>query len=265
MESLIRLGCAVDVFLLMISWEFLNPRRKLELPRKKRWTLNLGLAALNMLMMRLTVGGIAYLTAISTKEHGVGLLNQFENPNWLNVALTLLCLDFAIYAQHVLAHKWTFLWRFHQVHHTDTEMDATTAVRFHPFEIAFSMAYKLFFIALIGANPLAVIAFEITLNASATFNHSNVNMPNSLEKMIRYVFVTPDMHRIHHSIIPKETDSNYGFLLSCWDRFCRTYTAKPQHLQTEMAIGLANFRNVDELHFSRLLSLPFQPLKNRFL
>ncbi len=264
MESLIRLGCATGVFLLMISWEFLSPRRrkKLEPARKKRWTLNLGLAALNMLMIRLTVGGIASLTAIFAKEHGFGLLNQFENLNWLNVVVTLLCLDFAIYAQHVLAHKWTFLWRFHQIHHTDTEMDATTAVRFHPFEIAFSMAYKLLFIVLIGANPVAVIAFEIILNANATFNHSNVNMPNWLEKMIRVVFVTPDMHRIHHSIISKETDSNYGFSLSCWDKFCRTYTAQPQQPQTEMAIGLANFRNADELGFSRLLWLPFETPKN---
>ncbi len=263
MESILRLGFALGIFLLMISWEYLSPRRRLSTRRKQRWTINLSLAALNMLIMRVSVGGIAYLTAVTAKEQSWGLLNQFVSPDWLKIIITLLCLDFAIYAQHVLAHKWLWLWRLHQVHHTDIDMDATTAVRFHPLEILLSMAYKLFCIVLIGADPLAVVAFEIILNATATFNHSNINLPSALDKTIRYVLVTPDMHRIHHSVIPKETDSNYGFSLSCWDRLCGTYTEQPQTPQTEMAIGLARFRHADKLGFIQLLWLPFQALKQR--
>ena len=263
MESILRLACALGIFLLMISWEYISPRRCLTTSRKQRWTINLGLAALNILIMRATVGGIAYLTAIAAQEHSLGLLNQFVSPNWLGITITLLCLDFAIYAQHILSHKWSLLWRLHQVHHTDIDMDATTAVRFHPLAILLSMVYKLVIIVLVGANPLAVIAFEIILNATATFNHSNINISPVWDKRIRYLLVTPDMHRIHHSIIPLETDSNYGFSLSCWDRLCGTYIAQPKSPQTEMAIGLAGFRQVAEPGFIGLLVLPFQTLKKR--
>ena len=261
MEAMIRLSCALSIFLVMISWEYFSPRRVLSIERKSRWLTNLGLAALNMVMMRVSVGSIAYLTAVNAQEQSIGLLNQFSSPSGFSILMTLLGLDFAIYAQHVLAHKWPLLWRLHQVHHTDIDIDATTAVRFHPLEILLSMAYKVVCILLIGANPLAVIVFEIILNATATFNHSNVYIPPKLERVIRYLLVTPDMHRIHHSVIPEETDSNYGFSLSCWDRLCRTYTAEPQSPQTEMAIGLAGFRQPQELGFYRLLRLPFQALK----
>lgn len=261
MEAVIRLGCALTVFLLMVGWEYLNPRRPLVTLRRQRWPLNLGLAGLNMLLMRLSVGSIAYLSATTAKEHDLGLFNQFVMPNGLSIALTLLCLDFAIYAQHIVSHQWTFLWRLHQVHHTDIEMDVTTAVRFHPLEIVLSMAYKVVCIVLMGANPLAVVAFEIILNATATFNHSNINIPPQWDKYLRYLLVTPDMHRIHHSVIRNEMDSNYGFSISCWDRLCRTYTAQPQSPQTEMAIGLPGFRQLGELNFMRLLLLPFQTLK----
>lgn len=258
---MIRLSSAVTIFLVMISWEYLSPRRRLSSDRKNRWLINLGLAALNMLIMRLSVGGIAYLTAVSAQQQSLGLLNQFACPNWLSILISLLFLDFAIYAQHVLAHKWPLLWRLHQVHHTDIDMDASTAVRFHPLEILFSMLYKVVCILLIGANPTAIVAFEIILNGSATFNHSNVYIPPKLEKILRYFLITPDLHRIHHSVIPQETDSNYGFSLSCWDRLCRTYTADPQSPQTEMAIGLAGFRQAQKLNFVRLLILPFQTVK----
>lgn len=263
MELLLRLGCALGVFILMIGWESVSPRRRLRVSRTQRWPINIGLAALNMLVMRISVGGIAYLTASTAQAHGLGLLNQFAAPTWLAITVTLLALDFAIYGQHLLAHKWLWLWRLHQVHHTDIDMDATTAVRFHPLEILLSMAYKLVVIILIGANPLAVIAFEIILNAAATFNHSNINLPTAVDKAIRYVLVTPDMHRIHHSTRPLETDSNYGFSLSCWDRLCKTYTDQPLLAQTDMEIGLAHFRHAETLSFSRLLWLPFQPLKPR--
>jgi sterol desaturase/sphingolipid hydroxylase (fatty acid hydroxylase superfamily) len=219
------------------------------------------LAALNMAILRLSMGSVAYLTAITVKQQNFGLLNQFPCPNGLSIVITLLCLDIAIYAQHILAHKWQLLWRLHQVHHTDIEMDATTTVRFHPLEILLSMVYKVVCIALIGANPAAILIFEVMLNITATFNHSNICLPAKLEKIIRYVLVTPDMHRIHHSVISKETDSNYGFSLSCWDRLFKTYTAEAQSSQTQMAIGLAGFRQAQELGFYRLLLLPFQPLK----
>lgn len=258
---MIRLSCASAIFLLMIVWEYLNPRRQLSISRKNRWSINLGLAALNILIMRVTMGSVAYLTAITAQENGIGLLNQFSSPAWSGILISLLVLDFAIYAQHILAHKWSLLWRLHQVHHTDIEMDATTAVRFHPFEIMLSMAYKVLCIALIGAHPAAILLFEIILNATATFNHSNVYIPPKLERIIRYVLVTPDMHRIHHSVIPKEIDSNYGFSISCWDRLFKTYTANPQVPQTQMAIGLAGFREERELSFYGLLLLPFQALK----
>lgn len=261
MEAIIRLSSACAIFLLLIGWEYLSPRRILCSARKHRWIINLGLATLNMVIMRVTMGSVAYFTAITAKEQNFGLLNQFSCPDGLSIVITLLFLDFAIYVQHILAHKWSLLWRLHQVHHTDIEMDATTSVRFHPLEIMLSMVYKVFCIALIGANPAAIVIFEILLNAAATFNHSNVYIPEKWDKIIRYVLVSPDMHRIHHSVIPKETDSNYGFSISCWDRLFRTYTAESQSSQTEMAIGLPEFRDERELNFYRLLLLPFQALK----
>jgi sterol desaturase/sphingolipid hydroxylase (fatty acid hydroxylase superfamily) len=173
----------------------------------------------------------------------------------------LIALDFAIYGQHVLSHKWPLLWRLHLIHHTDMAFDATTAVRFHPLEIVFSMFYKIAWILLLGADPLAVIAFEIILNGAATFNHGNVDIPERVDKILRWFIVTPDMHRIHHSTIPVETDSNYGFSISCWDRLCGTFRAEPKQAQTDMPIGLAPFRNPEELGFASLLRLPFSTLR----
>lgn len=261
MENLIRLSSAIGVFLLMIIWEYYKPRCHFCVTRKNRWLINLGLAVFNMVIMRVSLGGLAYLAATMTTEYSFGLLNQWATPYGLSLLISLLFLDFAIYIQHILAHKWTLLWRLHQVHHTDIAMDATTAVRFHPLEILFSMLYKGVCIVIIGANPDAVIAFEVILNAAATFNHSNIYISPAWDKALRYALVTPDMHRIHHSVIPQETDSNYGFSLSCWDRLFHTYTAKSQSPQTEMSIGLIFFRQLQELTFIRLLYLPFQALR----
>lgn len=263
MATLIRLGASLGIFCIMICWEALSPRRAQQLSRKQRWPVNLGLAVFNMLIMRLTVGSLAYLSAVDATERGVGLLNWLAAPEWLAIVVTLLVLDFAIYCQHILSHKWPLLWRLHQVHHTDLEFDATTAVRFHPLEILLSMFYKVLCIYLLGANPWAVIAFEIILNAAATFNHSNINIPVALDKKLRWLIITPDMHRIHHSTVQCETDSNYGFSISCWDRLCRTYIADPQHDQTNMAIGLALFRQASDLSFWKLLQLPFKPQRHR--
>ncbi|MGR9000146.1 MAG: sterol desaturase family protein, partial [Gammaproteobacteria bacterium] len=230
---------------------------------KQRWPVNLGLAAFNMIIMRLTIGGIAYLSAVAAADNASGLLNQLAVPEWLSIIITLLFLDFAIYCQHIVSHKWSLLWHLHQVHHTDLEFDATTAIRFHPLEIMISMLYKALCIYLIGANPWAVIAFEIILNGAATFNHSNINIPAALDKKLRWLIITPDMHRIHHSTLPVETDSNYGFSISCWDRLCKTYIAEPRQPQTVMSIGLRPFRRQDELGFMQLLLLPFKALQKR--
>ena len=263
METLIRLSASLGIFAIMIGWEYLSPRRAQPIGRKQRWPVNLGLAAFNMVLMRLSIGGLAYLSAVAAAEHSWGLLNRLHAPTWLAVISTVLVLDFAVYCQHIVSHQWPPLWRLHQVHHTDLEFDATTAVRFHPLEIIISMLYKVLCICLLGANPWAVIAFEILLNGAATFNHSNINLPAALDKKLRWLIVTPDMHRIHHSTCITEIDSNYGFSLSCWDRLCKTYTAEPRQAQTTMAIGLAPFRRQDELGFVQLLLLPFKPLRRR--
>jgi sterol desaturase/sphingolipid hydroxylase (fatty acid hydroxylase superfamily) len=247
----------------MITWEAISPRRKQQISRKVRWPVNLGLAAFNMILMRLTIGSLAYLSAVIAVEQSFGLLNWIAMPRGLAILVSLLVLDVAIYGQHIVFHKWPVLWRLHQVHHTDLEFDATTAVRFHPIEILISMAYKVLCVFLLGANPLAVIAFEIILNGAATFNHSNINIPESVDKKLRWLIITPDMHRIHHSTIPVETDSNYGFSISCWDRLFKTYTPEPKLSQKSMDIGLVSFREAVQLGFVPLMLLPFKGLRKR--
>ena len=263
MEAIIRLAAASSIFIFMISWEYLKPRRDLSQLRRHRWPINLGLSIFNMVVVRFTVGGIAYLSAVHASSNSWGLLNWLNSPQWLAILFTIVLLDFAIYAQHIVAHKWMPLWRLHQIHHTDLDFDATTAVRFHPLEILISLSYKVICIYLLGANPIAVIAFEIILNGCATFNHSNVYIPEAIDKKLRWLIITPDMHRIHHSRIPKETDSNYGFSVSWWDRLCRTYTAEPQKSQLQMTIGLNSFHDTKELGFLKLLTLPFKKLRKR--
>jgi sterol desaturase/sphingolipid hydroxylase (fatty acid hydroxylase superfamily) len=216
-----------------------------------------------MAVMRLTIGSLAYLGAANAASLKFGLLNLVAMPGWLSATLTLLLLDFAIYCQHIASHKWPPLWRLHQVHHTDLEFDASTALRFHPLEIIISMLYKVLCIYLIGAAPWAVVAFEVILNGAATFNHSNVHIPPTIDKKLRWLIITPDMHRIHHSTLQAETDSNYGFSISCWDRLCGTYVAEPEQPQTTMALGLGAFREPHGVGFMALLLLPFRALRAR--
>ena len=266
METLIRLATAIGIFSLMICLEYFYPRRQQIITRKQRWPINLGLAFFNMAFMRLTAGGIAYLSAVDAANQSWGLLNQFPLPDWLTIIATLLFLDLAIYCQHIISHKWKPLWRLHQVHHNDLEIDATTAVRFHPMEILISMGYKVICIYLIGADPVAVIAFEIILNGTATFNHSNINLPLKIDKYLRWILITPDIHRIHHSTVRTETDSNYGFSISLWDRVFKTYVAEPEKTQTTLDIGLPEYRKQEELGFINLLLLPFRyqlPQRNK--
>ncbi len=258
METIIRLSASLGIFFIMIGWEYFSPRRVQTISRKQRWPVNLGLAVFNILIMRLTVGSIAYLSAVAAADNNWGLLHWLAVPEWLSIIVTLLFLDFAVYGQHVVSHKWSPLWYLHQVHHTDLEFDATTALRFHPLEIMISMIYKVLCIYLIGANPWAVIVFEIILNGAATFNHSNINIPLEIDNKLRWFIVTPDMHRIHHSTLPTEINSNYGFSLSCWDKLCKTYVAEPQQPQTIMAIGLDTLCEQRELGLMALLLLPFK-------
>jgi sterol desaturase/sphingolipid hydroxylase (fatty acid hydroxylase superfamily) len=224
--------------------------------------INLGLAAFNIFIARVTVGGLVYLSAINAAEHGFGLLNLVAVPPWLAIIVTLLFLDFAIYCQHIVAHRWAWLWRLHQVHHTDLAFDASTAVRFHPLEIIISLLYKTLCVYLLGANPGAVLIFEVLLNGAATFNHSNIKLSATWDTIIRKVIVTPDMHRIHHSTDPIEFNSNYGFWLSCWDRLCKTYIDEPKQPHTLMAIGLKPYREPQALGFLALLLLPFKALRH---
>lgn len=257
MEALIRAGAFFGILLIMIVWEYLRPKRTLNQSRLQRWPINFGLGFFNMAVLRVTVGGIAYQSAVIAADRHWGLLNQIELPYAAVAIASFLLLDFAIYLQHIVSHQWQWLWRLHRVHHTDIDFDTSTAIRFHPLEIIISMAYKVALIYAIGADPATVIAFEIILNGCAMFNHGNVAISPALDRVVRLFIITPDMHRIHHSTIRIETDSNYGFSLSLWDRLCRTYTAQAQQDQTLMKIGQDEFRDPKGLTWIKLFTQPF--------
>ncbi|MBM7456997.1 sterol desaturase/sphingolipid hydroxylase (fatty acid hydroxylase superfamily) [Oceanisphaera litoralis] len=258
LEPLIRLGAFAGVLLLMMLWEWRAPRRPQHLGRLRRWPHNLLLVVINTLLLRwcfpLAAVGAAWLAA----ERGWGLFNAITLPVWACVVLSLLILDLLIYLQHRLFHAVPWLWRLHRVHHTDLEFDVTTGLRFHPLEILLSMVIKLAAVTLLGAPALAVLLFEVLLNATAMFNHGNVLLSKRLDRRLRLVLVTPDMHRVHHSVIPIETDSNFGFNLPWWDRLFGTYRAQPRAGQLGMTLGLNRFRNPAELRLHRLLLQPFR-------
>lgn len=253
----IRAAVFLGIFAAMAGWEALAPLRRSELPRLVRWSNNLALLLTGNLLLKLTVPLGAVGFAVLAQTRGWGLLGLAQWPGWLELALAFVLLDLAVYAQHRLLHKVPLLWRLHRVHHADTMFDVTTALRFHPLEIALSMAIKLAAIALIGASPGAVLLFEIVLNGAAMFNHGNVTLPAWLERPLRQVIVTPDMHRIHHSTLMRETNSNYGFNLSCWDRLFASYTPAPSRPQDSMPIGLDQFREPRDAWLDRLLLQPF--------
>jgi sterol desaturase/sphingolipid hydroxylase (fatty acid hydroxylase superfamily) len=256
MESLVRFSVFLGVFTAMILWEFFRPRRLLTQPRRKRWVTNLGLTFLNMILVRITVGGAAYAAAVFAAEQGMGVLHWSPLPAWAAAVVTLLVLDFVVYLQHVMVHAVPVLWRLHRVHHADLGFDATTGLRFHPIEIFLSLGLKVAVVVLLGAVPWAVVAFEVILNASSVFNHGNVAIPESIDRWLRWAIVTPDMHRIHHSTRVVETNSNFGFSVSWWDRLCGTYRAQPARGQLGMEIGLSDYRT--SLNLGQLLLLPFQ-------
>jgi len=242
----------------MIAWELISPRRQLKQPRLKRWLANLGLSVLSTLLLRFTIATAAILAATYATAQGLGLLNLINLPSWLAFILGIVLLDLAIYGQHRASHQWSWLWRLHKIHHTDLELDVSSAIRFHPVEILLSMCYKSICILIIGVNPVTVIIFEIILSSCALFNHSNVKLPLAADRILRLVLVTPDMHRVHHSVIQTETDSNYGFSISVWDRLFASYIDQPKQGHDKMTIGLAQYQKVDDVALSRLLLMPFK-------
>ena len=256
-EPYLRLAAFVTVLLGMALWEVIAPRRKLLASKPVRWLSNLGLAAINTVLIRMVLVLGAVGIAVVAQERGWGLLNNVEWPAWLEVALAFLLLDLAIYLQHVLFHAVPALWRLHMVHHADPDFDVTTGLRFHTIEIALSMGIKIATIAALGPPPLAVLLFEIALNASSLFNHSNVAMPAWLDAALRCFLVTPDMHRVHHSTIRRETNSNFGFNLPWWDYLLGTYRAQPAKGHTDMEIGVSQIDRTRGSWLGWMLLLPF--------
>jgi sterol desaturase/sphingolipid hydroxylase (fatty acid hydroxylase superfamily) len=257
-EATIRLGFFLGVFALMATWEVVAPSRARMLTRVQRWSSNLGLVVLNTILLRLLFPAAAVGVALTVNAQGWGLLNALSWPFWLEVLLALIALDFAIWVQHVLFHAVPALWRLHRVHHADLDYDLTTGARFHPIEIILSMLIKFAVIAALGPPVVAVILFEVILNAMAMFNHANIALPARVDRALRWLVVTPDMHRVHHSIEDDETNSNFGFNLSCWDRLLGTYRAQPRAGQQGMTIGIRQYREpkrVDRL--DGMLVLPF--------
>lgn len=256
-ETLIRASVFLCVFALLATIEVLAPRRRLTVSKIQRWCTNLIMVALNPLAVALLFPLLPIGLALLASEQNWGLLNQFAMSSWLKVVLGFLLLDLTVYSQHVLHHALPLLWRLHMVHHADLDFDVTTGLRFHPVEIIISMAIKLAAVAALGAPPVAVLLFEVALNATSMFNHSNIRIPLKVDQVLRLLVVTPDMHRVHHSVIIQETNSNFGFNLPWWDRLFGTYKDQPDKGHMDMVIGLAQFRDQRKLSMPRLLILPF--------
>ncbi len=257
-EPAIRLACFFGVFAAVALWEILLPRRARTVSRWVRWPNNLAVVVLNTLLVRILFPTAVVGMALVADEQHWGLLNQLALPKWVAIVLAVLILDFAIYLQHVLFHAVPLLWRLHRMHHADLDFDVTTGARFHPVEILLSMVIKLVVVVALGPSGLAVFIFEVVLNATAMFNHGNVSLPPTLDRIARWFVVTPDMHRVHHSIIPQETNSNFGFNLPWWDRLFRTYRAQPAAGHDGMTIGIEQFRDPSDLRLDRML---LQPLR----
>ena len=266
-DGLIRLAVFAGVFLLMAAIERVLPKRRLSVSKARRWLTNLGIAGVDTLVLRvmaaLAVPVAAVAAAFFAKDHQLGLLNQVDWPYWLRLLIALLVLDLAIWAQHLASHKVPLFWRLHQVHHADRDIDVTTAVRFHPIEIALSMLWKITVVVPLGASPFAVFLFEVILNACAMFNHANIALPAGLDGALRLLIVTPDMHRVHHSVLRDEHDRNYGFNLSVWDRLFGTYVAQPKAGHQGMTIGLPPYQSEAPTELGWSLWLPFRSQKSR--
>jgi sterol desaturase/sphingolipid hydroxylase (fatty acid hydroxylase superfamily) len=258
-EPLVRLLAFAAILAAMVAWELLAPRRAQQIGRGRRWPANLGVVVLDTLLVRLLFPMTAVGLALLAEARGWGLLNAFGLASWITIPLAVIVLDLAIYLQHVLFHAVPALWRLHRMHHADLEFDATTGSRFHPLEILLSMVLKLGVVAALGAPAVAVLIFEVLLNATSTFNHGNVRIPARFDSVLRWMVVTPDMHRVHHSIESRETNSNFGFNLPWWDRLFGTYRDQPAAGHQGMVIGIEQFRDPAELRLDRML---LQPLRD---
>ncbi|MCH9019607.1 MAG: sterol desaturase family protein [Proteobacteria bacterium] len=256
-EPAIRLGFFIGVFAIVAVCEALAPRRERTMPRRVRWPNNIGVVALNTLLLRVVFPTAAVGVALAAEARGWGVLNAVGAPYWLAVALSVLLLDFAIYLQHVMFHAVPALWRLHRMHHADLDIDVTTGARFHPIEILLSMLIKLAVVAALGPPALGVLVFEVLLNATSMFNHGNLNIPLGVDRVLRWFVVTPDMHRVHHSVVVDETNSNFGFNLPWWDRIFGTYRAQPAAGHAAMTIGIEQFRDAGDLRLDRMLVQPF--------
>ncbi len=257
-EIPIRLGFFAGMLTLVAVWEVLAPRRAPNFSRWVRWPGNLGIVVLNTVVLRIVFPVAAVGVALAASARGWGLAHLIELPDWLVVVLAVVILDFAIYLQHVMVHAVPVLWRLHRMHHADLAYDVTTGARFHPIEIVLSMVIKFAVIALLGAPALAVVIFEVLLNATAMFNHGNIRLPLAIDRILRWFVVTPDMHRVHHSIVPHETNSNFGFNLPWWDRLMGTYRDQPAAGHDAMIIGIEDFRSPADLRLDRMLIQPFR-------
>jgi sterol desaturase/sphingolipid hydroxylase (fatty acid hydroxylase superfamily) len=261
---LVRLSAFAGVFAGMALWELLAPRRQERIKRLRRWPGNVGIVVLDTLLVRVVFPTAAVGVALVAEAQGWGLFHALGAPAWFAVPASVILLDLAIYLQHVLFHAVPMLWRLHRMHHADLAFDVTTGVRFHPFEILLSMVIKLGVVAAVGAPAVAVLLFEVLLNATSMFNHGNVRVPASLDRVLRWMVVTPEMHRVHHSILPRETNSNFGFNLPWWDRLFGTYRAQPSAGHEAMTIGIEQFREPRELGLDRMLLQPFRGEAGRY-
>ena len=257
-EPLIRLTVFAGILALMAGLEAWLPRRRRSAGRWLRWPGNLGVVVLDSLVLRLVFPTAAVGLALALEGRGVGLLPWLGLPQPLAVLLAVVLLDLAIYLQHVMFHAVPALWRLHRMHHADLDFDVTTGLRFHPVEILLSMVIKLMVVVALGAPAVAVLVFEVLLNATAMFNHANLRLPDRLDRALRLVLVTPDMHRVHHSVVPRETNSNFGFNLAVWDRVFGTYRAQPAAGHEGMTIGITQFRDPRELRLDRMLTQPLR-------
>ncbi|MSO67606.1 MAG: sterol desaturase family protein [Pseudolabrys sp.] len=265
LEIAVRIGGAALVFAAMALWEWLAPRRALTFGRRPRWPGNLGILAVDIVAVRLLVPTAAVGVALIASERGWGLLNLFGLPAWGAILIGVIALDLVIYIQHVAFHYVPVLWRLHRMHHADLDIDVTTGVRFHPLEILLSLAIKMAAVLALGVPAVAVLIFEVLLNATSVFNHSNVALPAWLEPMVRWIVVTPQMHQVHHSIERVETNSNFGFNMPWWDRLFGTYRARPAAGEQYVVIGLPIFRDIAESTIVHLLTQPFRDDGNRQL
>jgi len=257
-EPLIRMSCFAGVLALMALLEIAAPRRRQKTPRRCRWPNNLGIVILDSLLVRLVFPAAAVGFAMVAGENGWGLFNAIEALSWIAFAVSVIALDLAVYLQHVMFHAVPALWRFHRMHHADLEFDVTTGLRFHPVEILISMGFKIGVVAALGPPAAAVLVFEVLLNGTSMFNHSNVRLPFKLDRVLRWFLVTPDMHRVHHSVRVNETNSNFGFNLPWWDRLLGTYRAQPKDGHEGMTIGIGRFGTRRDLRLDQMLIQPFR-------